>query len=81
MHEFGDKLRIVDFSDDICTGPICPAMRNGMVAYRDSLHISEIYARTFAPKIAALLRSYEDSGGDAGNSHIAGTTREELQAP
>jgi peptidoglycan/LPS O-acetylase OafA/YrhL len=79
MREFGDKLRIIDFSDEICTGQVCPPIRNGLVAYRDSTHISYIYARTFAPKIAALLRSYKGGDGSAAGPSMAGTTRERPQ--
>ncbi|MBU6213265.1 MAG: acyltransferase [Actinomycetales bacterium] len=49
---------VLDFTDTLC-GPAprpCDVVRQGMVLYRDSNHVTATYARLFAPRFAALLR-------------------------
>jgi peptidoglycan/LPS O-acetylase OafA/YrhL len=39
----------IDLSDFFCAGSVCPPVRDDIVVYRDTNHISEGYARRLAP--------------------------------
>jgi peptidoglycan/LPS O-acetylase OafA/YrhL len=46
------SVRIVDFSDELCSGSVCPPVIDGQVVYRDSNHLTASFARTLAPEFA-----------------------------
>jgi peptidoglycan/LPS O-acetylase OafA/YrhL len=48
---FGN-VRIVDFSDELCSGSVCPPVIGGQVVYRDNNHLTASFARTLAPEFA-----------------------------
>jgi peptidoglycan/LPS O-acetylase OafA/YrhL len=56
---FSNGVMLADFTDVICDGDICPIMRNGMIAYRDDNHLTNGFARTFAPQFVDLLKWLE----------------------
>jgi hypothetical protein len=58
--EFGDRVTLVDFNDQICSASTCPIVSNGVIIYRDRGHLTATYAATFAPQMAELLRSFAD---------------------
>ena len=55
--EFGGRVRVLDFTDDICDADACPVKRNGVVVYRDRTHITRSFALTFTPQMITLLNS------------------------
>lgn len=55
--EFGALVKVLDFTDEICDPSRCPVIRDGVVVYQDSHHLTATYAATFAPQFAALLRA------------------------
>jgi hypothetical protein len=57
--EFPDRVTFVDFSDRICDAGHCPAMRNGLIVYQNTSHLTATYAATFAPQMAEVLRGFE----------------------
>ena len=61
--EFGDQVTFADFNDRICDRTSCPAMRDGVVVYRDSSHLTATYAASFAPQLTELLRSFAAGAG------------------
>jgi hypothetical protein len=87
--EFGDFVTVADFSDEICDAQTCPVMRNGLIVYRDSNHLTATYAATFAPQIAELLRGFAEKltpqGGrrtpEPGDAMTSALGQEETKAP
>jgi hypothetical protein len=65
LREFGGRVMVLDFTDEICDGALCPAMRNGVIVYRDTTHLTATYAATFAPHMTRLLASLRDKVFDA----------------
>jgi peptidoglycan/LPS O-acetylase OafA/YrhL len=49
------SVRIVDFSDKLCSGTVCPPVIGGQIVYRDTDHLTATFARTFAPELALRL--------------------------
>jgi peptidoglycan/LPS O-acetylase OafA/YrhL len=47
--------RVLDLSDLFCDGAVCPPVKNGLVVYRDSNHISGEFARSLAPAVSGRL--------------------------
>jgi peptidoglycan/LPS O-acetylase OafA/YrhL len=45
----------VDLSDSFCDATRCPAIRDGLLVYRDSNHMSEGFARLLTPVLAVEL--------------------------
>jgi peptidoglycan/LPS O-acetylase OafA/YrhL len=45
-------VRIVDFTDELCSGSVCPPVIGGQVVYRDNNHLTASFARTLAPAFA-----------------------------
>jgi hypothetical protein len=52
-----DGVRLVDLSAVVCPGGICPAIRDGMVTYRDTTHLSATYAATLAGLLGQRIGS------------------------
>jgi hypothetical protein len=48
-------VRFVDFSDQFCPGQSCPTMKDGLILYQDSNHISGGFARKLAPLLEGQL--------------------------
>jgi hypothetical protein len=46
---------VLDLSDLFCDGAVCPPVKNGLVVYRDSNHISAAFARSIAPAVGSRL--------------------------
>ena len=44
-------VHILDLSDLFCDGAVCPAVKNGVMVYRDESHISGEFARSLAPAL------------------------------
>jgi hypothetical protein len=49
------SVRIVDFSDELCSGSVCPPVIGGQIVYRDNNHLTASFARTLAPQLALRL--------------------------
>lgn len=43
------NARLVDFSDELCTGSFCQSVIGGEVVFRDSNHLTSSFARRLAP--------------------------------
>lgn len=52
-----DGVKLVDPSERVCPGGICPAIRDGMVTYRDTTHLSATYAATLADWLGERIGS------------------------
>lgn len=50
-------IRLIDLTDLICDGEMCPAERGGLIVYRDSEHLTASFARTLAGSFEELLAS------------------------
>jgi hypothetical protein len=48
-------VTIVDLNGYLCDGQICPAVRNGILLYRDDQHLSNTAAKALAPALSAAL--------------------------
>jgi peptidoglycan/LPS O-acetylase OafA/YrhL len=59
--EFGDHVTFADFNDRICDRTSCPAIRDGVIVYRDNSHLTATYAASFAPQLTELLRRFAAS--------------------
>ncbi|MBO0908194.1 acyltransferase family protein [Arthrobacter sunyaminii] len=46
---------VVDLTDAICPGEMCPAVIGGVLIYRDGNHLTATYSRTMKPQIMAAL--------------------------
>jgi peptidoglycan/LPS O-acetylase OafA/YrhL len=49
------NVRIVDFSDELCSDSVCPPVIGGQVVYRDNNHLTASFARTLAPELALRM--------------------------
>lgn len=49
--------RLIDLSDRVCPGGICPSARDGMVIFRDATHLSAIYVATLADDLEQRVDS------------------------
>jgi hypothetical protein len=43
------RVEVIDLNDQICDGPICPAVQQGAVVMYDQQHLTSTFARTLAP--------------------------------
>jgi peptidoglycan/LPS O-acetylase OafA/YrhL len=50
-------MRALDLTDQFCGEDKCPAVRGGVVVYRDSNHITASYSKTLAETLGASVRS------------------------
>ncbi|WP_283133838.1 SGNH hydrolase domain-containing protein [Rhizohabitans arisaemae] len=48
-------VRVVDVTDVLCPGTTCPAVRDGVVMYRDSSHLTDTAAAVLSPRIERHL--------------------------
>jgi hypothetical protein len=65
--------QLVDLSDRICGKASCPALRDGMVVYRDANHLSDVFASSFLPQLETALAPLMRA--DAGNGHLPAPSR------
>lgn len=63
-------VRFADFTETICDDTQCPAVLDDIIVYRDTHHLSNAFAATFAPQFRALLASAENSSGGSGDSSL-----------
>jgi peptidoglycan/LPS O-acetylase OafA/YrhL len=47
--------RVLDLSDLFCDGDVCPLIKNGLIVYSDTHHVSFAFARSLAPAVSARL--------------------------
>ena len=50
------NVGVIDMSDQICSGGICNAQKNGMVVFRDSQHMTATFAASLAPALRERLQ-------------------------
>lgn len=58
-----DGAQIVDISDAICATPVCDAMREGVVVYRDAHHLTASFSASLAPVLGNSLEVMVGAGG------------------
>jgi peptidoglycan/LPS O-acetylase OafA/YrhL len=49
------NVSFLDLNDLICPGSSCPAMRHGLIIYRDDNHLASTFAETLAPALRTRL--------------------------
>ena len=49
------RIRVVDLSDYLCTDDTCPAVIGNVLVFRDTQHLTPLFARTLAPYLGAAL--------------------------
>lgn len=47
---------LIDLSDDICVADLCPPVIDGVLVWRDALHLTATYARGLAPALERNLQ-------------------------
>jgi peptidoglycan/LPS O-acetylase OafA/YrhL len=63
--EFGDRVMLIDFTDEFCNASICRTNKDGRVIYRDDDHLAASFAATLAPQMTRHLQRL------AGETHPA----------
>lgn len=53
------QLTVIDLNGYFCDGSVCPAVRNGIMLYRDESHLSNTAVKALAP---AVERAFADKG-------------------
>jgi hypothetical protein len=48
-------VRFIDLTDQICNGDACPAIRDGVIVYRDDNHLTGAFAQSLLPALEARL--------------------------
>jgi len=48
-------VRFIDLTDQICNGVACPAIRDGLIVYRDDNHLTGTFAQSLLPALEARL--------------------------
>jgi hypothetical protein len=48
-------VHVVDVTDQVCQGPICPAMMDDVVVYRDGHHITTAMAQRLLPFVESAI--------------------------
>jgi hypothetical protein len=76
------NVYFLDMTDQICPGNSCPAMRHGLIVYRDDNHLTGTFAGSLAPvlrtRFFGLLRNVqyqstaEPTAPPLANSNVAG---------
>jgi peptidoglycan/LPS O-acetylase OafA/YrhL len=76
------NVYFLDMTDQICPGNSCPAMRHGLIVYRDDNHLTGTFAGSLAPvlrtRLFGLLRNVqyqstaEPTAPPLANSNVAG---------
>jgi len=51
----GERAVIVDMSDWLCPGSVCPSVLNDYIEWRDYMHLTAAYSASLAPILAAQL--------------------------
>lgn len=54
VREFA-RASVLDLADQFCEGGVCTAMRDGMIVYRDSNHVTASFAAKLAPVVGRRL--------------------------
>lgn len=49
------NVSILDLTDHFCDRTDCPAVQNGIIVYRDSDHITDVFARSLLPVLTSKL--------------------------
>ena len=49
------EVSTLDFTDQFCDRTSCPAVKNGIIVYRDSDHITDEFARSLSPVLTRKL--------------------------
>jgi hypothetical protein len=50
----------------------CPAMRNGLIVYQNTSHLTASYAATFAPQMEEILRGFAWGSSKTVSSRLIG---------
>jgi len=50
-----ERIKIVDFDDEICRGGVCRAVRDGVVLMRDNDHLTGTVSETLSPRFVEML--------------------------
>lgn len=56
--EFGDRVTVADFTDDICGPASCSTVKGNTIIYRDSDHLTVAFAASYAPRFSEYLRAF-----------------------
>jgi peptidoglycan/LPS O-acetylase OafA/YrhL len=48
-------VRFIDLTDRVCNGDACPAIRDGVIVYRDDNHLAGAFAQSLLPALEARL--------------------------
>jgi len=51
----GERASVVDMSDLLCPGSVCPSVLNDYIEWRDYMHLTAAYSASLAPILAAQL--------------------------
>jgi peptidoglycan/LPS O-acetylase OafA/YrhL len=78
--EFGSRVALADFTDDICGAASCSPVKGGMIIYRDSHHITASFAVSYAPQISEYLRAF-DRKRELASSTKHGAVEAEMRIP
>lgn len=57
-----DEVEAIDFSNEICGRDVCPAVKDGVIVYRDSNHLTETFVRSLGPMLEGRLGLNERIG-------------------
>jgi hypothetical protein len=52
-------LTVINLNGNLCVADSCPAVRNGILLYRDDSHLSDTAVKALTP---ALGRAFDDNG-------------------
>ena len=66
---------VIDVTDRFCDRELCPAIRNGIVVYRDNNHVSEDYVRGLQEELAARLDMAAGTSGHAASAQGQGVRK------
>jgi len=48
-------IQVLDLSDYICAPHVCPAVKDGVIIYRDNTHLTATFSKTLAPEFRKFL--------------------------
>jgi hypothetical protein len=51
----GLPVAFVDMNDQVCVGPRCPVVRDGVIVFTDDNHLTASFSRQTAPVLGARL--------------------------
>jgi hypothetical protein len=55
--EVPGKIAVLDLTDRICDGTMCPLVKEGSIVYRDRHHLTAAFARTLADEFQRQLEA------------------------